>query len=301
MNCELRRTTFGWLAVLADQYAQIGKHIAADLRRFTQTAFEHWSRTSMKVVILAGGYGSRIGEETHLRPKPMIEIGGKPILWHIMKLYSAHGLNDFIICCGYKGYMIKEYFANYFLHVSDATFDLAENRTEIHQTNSEPWRVTVVDTGEDVMTGGRLKRVERYIGRENFCMTYGDGVSNIDIGKLIAFHREQKCLATLTAVQPPGRFGLLEINEHRIKRFEEKPADGGWISGGFFVLSPQVFGYLAGDETTWEREPLERLATEGNLAAYRHHGFWRCMDTMRDRVQLEEFWQHGRAPWKVWA
>jgi glucose-1-phosphate cytidylyltransferase len=256
----------------------------------------------MKVVILAGGIGTRIGEESHLRPKPMIEIGGKPILWHIMKIYSHHGLNDFIICCGYKGYMIKEYFANYFLHMSDVTIDLTRNRTEIHQSNSEPWRVTLVDTGENTMTGGRIKRVRHYLGDEDFCLTYGDGVCDVDITKLIEFHRAQGVPATVTAIQPPGRFGSLEVNGQRITTFQEKPlGDGSWISGGFFVLSPKVCDYIADDQTSWEREPLETLAREGNVAAYCHRGFWQCMDTMRDRVQLEELWQGAKPPWRVWA
>jgi glucose-1-phosphate cytidylyltransferase len=254
----------------------------------------------MKVVILAGGYGSRIGEETHLRPKPMIEIGGKPILWHIMKIYSVHGFHDFVICCGYKGYMIKEYFANYFLHTSDVTIDLAKNRTEIHQNSSEPWRVTLVDTGEDVMTGGRLKRIERYLDGEDFCLTYGDGVGDVNISELVSFHKSQSRFATVTAVQPPGRFGLLEIEEHRIKRFQEKPEDGGWISGGFFVLSAQIFRYIKDDRTVWEKGPLEMLAGQGQLGVHLHRGFWQCMDTTRDRIHLEELWAKGNAPWKVW-
>lgn len=255
----------------------------------------------MKVVILAGGLGTRISEESHLRPKPMIEIGGKPILWHIMKIYSAHGLHDFIICCGYRGYMIKEYFANYYLHTSDATFDLVNNKMEIHQNNAEPWRVTLVDTGDNTMTGGRLKRVQGYLGTEDFCFTYGDGVGNIDIKKLISFHKKQGTLATLTAVQPPGRFGALDVKEHKIVRFEEKPlGDAGWINGGFFVLSPKVLKYIDGDDTVWERGPMERLAGEGNLSAYAHRGFWQPMDTLRDKIHLEELWTSGSAPWKIW-
>jgi glucose-1-phosphate cytidylyltransferase len=255
----------------------------------------------MKVVILAGGLGTRLAEETVVIPKPMIEIGGKPILWHIMKIYSAHGVNDFIICLGYKGYVVKEYFSNYFLHMSDVTFDMAGNKMEVHQQNVEPWKVTLVDTGEDTMTGGRVRRVRPYLGDEAFCMTYGDGVADIDIGKLIAFHREQRTLATVTAIQPPGRFGSLDIKKNRISRFEEKlPGDSGWINGGFFVLSPAVFDYILGDETVWERDPLERLAREGNLAGYAHRGFWQCMDTLRDRVHLEDLWRSGKAPWKVW-
>jgi len=255
----------------------------------------------MKVVILAGGLGTRISEESHLRPKPMIEIGGKPILWHIMKIYSAHGLTDFIICCGYRGYMIKEYFANYYLHTSDVTFDMAANRVEVLQTNSEPWRVTLVDTGEQTITGGRLKRVARLLGDEEFCFTYGDGVADVNIRDLIAFHRRQGKLATLTAVQPPARFGALSLNGSSVVRFEEKPVgDGGMINGGFFVLSPRVIDYIEGDHTHWEGEPLERLAREGQLSAFAHHGFWQPMDTMRDKTQLEELWNSGKAPWKVW-
>ncbi len=255
----------------------------------------------MKAVILAGGLGTRISEETEVRPKPMVEVGGHPILWHIMKNYSAHGVNDFIICLGYKGYVIKEYFANYFLHMSDVTIDMATNRTEVHQASADPWRVTLVDTGEATMTGGRLKRVRRYVGDEDFCFTYGDGVSDVDISRLIAFHREQRTIATVTAVQPPGRFGSLDLKKNRISRFEEKlPGDSGWINGGFFVLSPGVFEYLAGDETVWEREPLEQLAREGKLAGFAHRGFWQCMDTLRDRLLLEELWRSGKVPWKVW-
>lgn len=255
----------------------------------------------MKVVILAGGTGTRISEESHLRPKPMIEIGGKPILWHIMKIYSAHGLNDFIVCCGYKGYMIKEYFTNYFVHMSDVTVDLVHNRTEIHQNSAEPWRVTLVDTGDDVMTGGRLKRVQQYLDNEHFCLTYGDGVSDVNMKALIEFHRAQKTPATVTAVQPPGRFGSMEVKNNRITSFQEKPpGDSGWISGGFFVLAPEVLDYIHGDDTFWEREPMERLAREGNLSSYLHPGFWQCMDTLRDRTYLEELWQTGKAPWKIW-
>jgi len=255
----------------------------------------------MKAVILAGGLGTRISEETDVRPKPMVEVGGRPILWHIMKGYSAHGVNDFVICLGYKGYVIKEYFANYFLHMSDVTIDMANNRTDVHQASAEPWRVTLVDTGDATMTGGRLKRVRRYLGEEDFCFTYGDGVSDVDITRLIAFHREQRTLATVTAIQPPGRFGSLDIKKNRISRFEEKaPGDSGWINAGFFVLSPAVFDYIPGDETIWEREPLERLAREGNLAGFTHRGYWQCMDTLRDRLHLEDLWRSGKAPWKVW-
>lgn len=256
----------------------------------------------MKAVILAGGLGTRISEETSTRPKPMIEIGSQPILWHILKTYSHHGINDFIICCGYKGYVIKEYFANYFLHMSDVTFDMSNNSMEVHQRNAEPWRVTLVDTGENTMTGGRLKRVATYLNDEEcFCFTYGDGVGNIDISALIAFHKEQKVKATLTATIPPGRFGALDINGLKVNSFMEKPkGDGAMINGGFFVLNPEVLNYITDDNTTWEREPLERLAQEGHLAAYQHHGFWQPMDTLRDKVLLEELWQSGTAPWKVW-
>jgi glucose-1-phosphate cytidylyltransferase len=256
----------------------------------------------MKVVILAGGLGTRITEETTVRPKPMVEIGGKPILWHIMKIYGAYGINEFVICLGYRGYMIKEYFANYFLHMSDVTFDMAENRMEVHEKHADPWRVTLVDTGEATATGGRLKRVRSYLGNEKFCFTYGDGLSNVDIRSLIAFHDEQGALATVTAVRPPGRFGALDVEENRIRSFREKPeGEGGWISGGFFVLSPTALDCIEGDDTTWERGPLESLAHAGQLAAYRHTAFWQPMDTLRDRVLLEEMWNSGRAPWKVWS
>ena len=257
----------------------------------------------MKTVILAGGLGTRISEETAVRPKPMIEIGGKPILWHIMKTYSHHGINEFIICCGYRGYVIKEYFANYFLHMSDVTFDMKKNSMEVHQRNAEPWRVTLVDTGEDTMTGGRLKRVAGYLkDEEAFCFTYGDGVGDINITELLAFHKTQKVKATLTGTIPPGRFGALDLNGSKVNSFMEKPrGDGAIINGGYFVLSPDVLGYIADDSTTWEREPLKRLAQEGNLAAYQHHGFWQPMDTLRDKTHLEELWQSGKAPWKVWA
>lgn len=255
----------------------------------------------MKAVILAGGLGTRISEESHLKPKPMIEIGGKPILWHILKIYSAHGIDDFVICLGYKGYVIKEYFANYFLHMSDVTFDMRNNRMQIHNNHCEPWRVTLVDTGEASMTGGRLKRVRSYLNDEAFCFTYGDGVSDVNIPALVAFHRQQGLLATMTAVQPPGRYGSLNLEGALIQRFEEKPrGDGGWINGGFFVLSPKVIDYIEGDETIWERGPLERLAAEGQLAAFKHTGFWYAMDTLRDKMKLEEFWQTGQAPWKIW-
>lgn len=255
----------------------------------------------MKAVILAGGLGTRIAEESTLRPKPMIEIGGKPILWHIMKIYSAYGINDFIICLGYKGYMIKEYFANYFLHVSDVTFDMASNKMEVHQNNAEPWRVTLVDTGDGTMTGGRIRRARPYLNEDTFCLTYGDGLSDINIAELIEFHGRQKTLATLAAVQPPGRFGALSLCGAKITGFKEKlQGDGGWINGGFFVLSPKVLDYIDGDNMFWEREPLERLAHEGNLSAYVHRGFWQPMDTLRDRNQLDELWNSGNPPWKIW-
>jgi glucose-1-phosphate cytidylyltransferase len=256
----------------------------------------------MKAVILAGGLGTRISEESTIRPKPMIEIGGRPILWHIMKGYSTHGIYDFVICLGYKGYVIKEYFANYFLHMSDITFDMRNNKMTVHQNNAEPWQVTLVDTGEQTMTGGRLRRIAPYVQGEDFCCTYGDGVGDVDITALVAFHKQSGRLATLTATQPPGRFGSLVVDESRVLSFQEKPrGDGGWINGGFFVLSPSVLDYIAGDNTTWEREPMERLAAEGQLSVYRHHGFWQPMDTLRDKTQLEKLWSDGRAPWKVWA
>ena len=258
----------------------------------------------MKAVILAGGLGTRISEETSLRPKPMIEIGGRPILWHILKTYSHHGINDFIICCGYKGYVIKEYFANYFLHMSDVTFDMSKNSMEVHQRSAEPWRVTLVDTGDDTMTGGRLKRVAPYLqGDDAFCFTYGDGVSDVNITDLIAFHHAHGLQATLTATYPPGRFGALDIDaDQRITAFKEKPkGDGGMINGGFFVLSPKVLDLIANDQITWEREPLEVLAESNQLKAYKHEGFWQPMDTLRDKTHLEELWQSGKAPWKVWA
>jgi len=256
---------------------------------------------AMKAVILAGGMGSRLSEETSLRPKPMLEIGGRPILWHIMKLYSAHGVNDFIICCGYKGYVIKEYFANYFLHMSDVTFDIEHNQMEVHQRFAEPWRVTLVDTGITTLTGGRLKRVKRYLGDDDFCLTYGDGVADVDISKLVEFHKREGKLATVTAVQPPGRFGVLELDGNLIRRFQEKPSGAGsWISAGFFVLSPKAVDYIEGDATPWEKEPMERLAREGELNAFCHDGFWQSMDTLRDRQYLESLWQSGKAPWQVW-
>nr|WP_315491686.1 glucose-1-phosphate cytidylyltransferase [uncultured Rhodoferax sp.] len=256
----------------------------------------------MKAVILAGGLGTRISEETDTKPKPMVEIGGKPILWHIMKIYSAHGVNDFVICCGYKGYQIKEYFANYFLYMSDVTFDMSKNTMDVHQRSAEPWRVTLVDTGESTMTGGRLKRVAEHIqGEETFCLTYGDGVSDVNITELIAFHKAQNVQATLTATLPPGRFGALEFNGNKVNKFMEKPkGDGAMINGGFFVLSPEVLSRISGDDTIWERGPLETLAADGQLAAYQHTGFWQPMDTLRDKVYLEELWAGGQAPWKVW-
>ncbi len=255
----------------------------------------------MKAVILAGGLGTRISEETSVRPKPMIDIGGKPVLWHILKIYSQHGINDFIICLGYKGYMVKEYFANYFLHTSDVTFDLAKNQMEVHQQHTESWRVTLVDTGDETQTGGRLKRVAHYLDDAPFCFTYGDGLADVDVTSLLAFHTSRQTLATVCAVQPPGRFGALDIHDHRITRFEEKPqGDGSWINGGFFVLEPAVMRYIEGDNTVWERQPLEALARDGELSAYRHEGFWQPMDTLRDKLKLEELWQNGKAPWKVW-
>ncbi len=257
----------------------------------------------MKAVILAGGLGTRISEETSIRPKPMVEIGGKPILWHIMKIYSHHGINDFVICLGYKGYIIKEYFMNYFLHMSDVTFDLINNKFDVHQNNSEPWKVTLVDTGESTLTAGRLKRVAHYLDpKEDFCMTYGDGVSDVNISELISFHKNQKTLATLTATQPPGRFGSLEWDNNKIKSFREKPqGDGAWINGGFFVLSPKVIEYISGDMIPWERDPLENLARDGQLSAYKHSGFWQPMDTLRDKIHLDELWHSQKAAWKVWS
>jgi glucose-1-phosphate cytidylyltransferase len=257
----------------------------------------------MKAVILAGGLGTRISEETHLKPKPMIEIGGKPILWHIMKIYSAYNVNEFIICCGYKGYLIKEYFANYFLHMSDVTFDMERNEMQVHQRKAEPWKVTLVDTGEETMTGGRLRRVREYVKDEReIFFTYGDGVSDVNITRLLAFHRSMGVKATLTATMPAGRFGMIDIDAgQKVHSFREKPkGDGSMINGGFFVISPEVIDYIAGDETSWEKEPLERLASEGELAAFAHQGFWQPMDTLRDRIMLEELWKSGDAPWKVW-
>ena len=257
----------------------------------------------MKAIILAGGYGTRISEETGVRPKPMVEIGGKPILWHVMKIYSTHNITDFIICCGYKGFLIKQFFANYFLYTSDVTFDIRQNDMHVHQNGAEPWRVTLIDTGDATMTGGRLRRVREYIGDETFCFTYGDGVGDIDVTQLIAFHKDQHSLATLTAVQPPGRFGTLRLDgeETKITRFREKPqGDGAWINGGFFVLEPSVIDYIADDTVVWEQKPLQILARKGKLAAYKHSGFWHAMDTLRDKNVLEDMWASGNAPWKVW-
>ena len=255
----------------------------------------------MKTVILAGGLGTRLSEETHLKPKPMVEIGGRPILWHILKIYSSHGINDFVICAGYKGYLIKEYFANYFLHMSDVTFDMSNNSMEVHQKNAEPWKITVVDTGDETMTGGRIKRVKDYIGDETFCCTYGDGVGDIDITALIDFHKRSGRLASLTGVQPPGRFGAIDLDKDKVLSFQEKPqGDGSWINGGFFVLNPIVIDLIADDSTIWETEPLEQLAKQGELGIYRHQGFWRPMDTLRDRVELESLWDSQSAQWKIW-
>ncbi|WP_135552825.1 glucose-1-phosphate cytidylyltransferase [Paenibacillus cymbidii] len=255
----------------------------------------------MKAVLLAGGLGTRISEETAVRPKPMIEIGGLPILWHIMKMYAHYGINDFIVCLGYKGYVVKEYFAHYMLHRADVTFDIAAGKMHVHRYAGEPWRITLADTGESTMTGGRLLRARPYIGGETFCMTYGDGLSDVPVDRLVAHHRAQGKLATLTAVAPPGRFGALQLEENNVSRFREKPqTDDGWINGGFFVLEPGVFELLENDETIWEKEPLERLAASGQLAAYRHRGFWQPMDTLRDKRKLEEWWASGSAPWKVW-
>ena len=255
----------------------------------------------MKAVILAGGLGTRISEESHLRPKPMIEIGGKPIIWHIMKIYTHYGITDFVVCLGYKGYVIKEYFANYFLHMSDVTFDMAENRMHIHNRHAEPWRVTLVDTGDGTATGGRLKRAREYLDDETFCLTYGDGVADVDIAGLLEFHHRHGRLATVTAVQPPGRYGALDVDRDAVRGFKEKPlGDGGWINGGFFVLEPGVFDYLAGDATTWENEPMRRLAADGQLMSFLHRGFWQPMDTLRDRTLLEERWVAGTAEWRLW-
>jgi|TARA_B110000977_G_scaffold135974_1_gene172920 glucose-1-phosphate cytidylyltransferase len=255
----------------------------------------------MKAVILAGGLGTRLAEETAIKPKPMVEIGGYPILWHIMKIYSAHGINEFVICCGYKGYIIKEYFANYFLHMSDVTIDMQNNHMEVHHKKVEPWKITLVDTGETTQTGGRLARVRDYLAEEDFCMTYGDGVGDIDITAAIEFHQSHGELATMTAVQPPGRFGALGIEGTKINKFIEKPqGDGGWINGGFFVLNPKVIDLIEEDETIWEAKPLESLAMDGQLHAFFHHGFWQPMDTLRDKTNLESLWLENKAPWKMW-
>lgn len=256
----------------------------------------------MKAVILAGGLGTRLSEETTLKPKPMVEVGGKPILWHILKSYSSHGINEFVICCGYKGYVIKEFFANYFLHTSDVTFDLHYNTMEVHERHAEPWKVTLVDTGENTLTGGRLKRVRKYVEKdEAFCFTYGDGVSDIDISASIEFHKSHGKLCTMTAVQPPGRFGAIDLDGQRILGFREKPqGDGSWVNGGYFVLSPKVIDYITDDSTTWEKEPMEQLALQEQMNAFVHRGFWQPMDTLRDKVLLEELWSAGKAPWKRW-
>jgi glucose-1-phosphate cytidylyltransferase len=256
----------------------------------------------VKVVILAGGLGTRLAEETIVRPKPMVEIGDRPMLWHIMKIYSNYGFNDFVICLGYRGYMVKEYFANYHLHTSDVTFDVAANRMDVHESTAEPWRVTLVDTGDETMTGGRLRRVLDYLGDEDFCFTYGDGVADIDMARLVAFHREQGTIATVTAVQPSGRFGSMRIDGSRVTEFTEKPAgDQAWINGGFFVLKPEVRDYLVDDETVWEQEPLQELAAAGQLSSYQHTGFWQPMDTLREKVRLQDLWETGAAPWKLWT
>lgn len=258
----------------------------------------------MKAVILAGGLGTRLSEETTLRPKPMVEIGGKPILWHIMKIYSACGIDEFIVCCGYKAHVIKEYFANYFLHTCDATFDIRGNKMQVLQNGAEPWKVTVIHTGDATMTGGRIKRIQKYVGDETFCLTYGDGVSDVDINELVRFHKSQGTLATMTAVQPPGRFGAFTLHDGqtKIESFREKPqGDGAWINGGFFVLEPGIMNYIQGDSTIWEREPLQNLAKDGMLSAYKHYGFWQPMDTLQDKNTLEENWNSGNAPWKIWS
>ncbi|AIQ26372.1 glucose-1-phosphate cytidylyltransferase [Paenibacillus sp. FSL H7-0737] len=255
----------------------------------------------MKAVILAGGLGTRLSEETVLKPKPMVEIGGSPMLWHIMKVYSSYGINEFIICLGYKGYLIKEFFANYYMHTSDVTFDFRTNEMQIHKNNSESWKVTLVDTGEHTLTGGRLKKVQQYVGDEAFCFTYGDGLSDVNILELVDFHKHENHLATVTAVRPPGRFGAFEFHKNEIIGFQEKPmGDGNWINGGFFVLEPEVFDLISGDNTTWEEEPMEKLAKSGELSAFMHEGFWQPMDTLRDKNKLEEMWNTGTAPWKVW-
>lgn len=255
----------------------------------------------MKCVILAGGFGTRISEESHLKPKPMVEVGGRPIIWHIMKVLSAQGIQEFVICLGYKGYLLKEYFANYFLHMSDVTFDMRNNQMSVHTKHAEPWQVTLVDTGEHTMTGGRLRRIRDYVGNETFCFTYGDGLADIDMTSLIKKHRDSKRHATITAVQPPGRYGALTLNGDQVSGFQEKPlGDGGWINGGFFLLERAVFDYIDGDHVIWEQQPMQRLAAEGQLAAYQHRGFWQAMDTVRDKAYLEQLWQEGRAPWRIW-
>jgi len=255
----------------------------------------------VKAVILAGGFGTRISEESHLKPKPLIEIGGKPILWHIMKIYSSQGVTDFIICLGYKGYLIKEYFMNYSIHMSDVTFDMSNNSVEIHNKRAEPWRVTLIDTGENTMTGGRIKRIGSFIGNEPFMLTYGDGVANINIAELLAFHERHGKFATITAVQPPGKFGALQIDDVSVCAFTEKPhGDGGWINGGFFVLQPEVINFITGDDTVWEKDPLESLANRNDLVAYKHYGFWKCMDTLRDKIELDAMCNSGQAPWMTW-
>jgi glucose-1-phosphate cytidylyltransferase len=259
------------------------------------------SEKDMKAVILAGGYGTRIGEETYLKPKPLIEIGNKPILWHIMKIFSAQNVNDFVICCGYKGYMIKEFFANYYLHSSDVTLDIKNNKMEVHEKHTEPWTITLIDTGEETMTGGRLKRVEKYLGNERFYFTYGDGLANIDLSELLSFHKNTKRIATVTAVRPPSRFGSLSIKKDLVTNFDEKPLGGeSWINGGFFVLESDVFDYIDNDLTVWEKEPLEKLAQQSKLSAYKHSGFWSPLDTLRDKKYLDELWHSGKASWKVW-
>ncbi len=255
----------------------------------------------MKAVILAGGMGTRISEETGVRPKPMVEVGAMPLLWHIMKIYTHHRITDFVVCLGHRGYVIKEYFANYYLHMGDVTFDMSSNSMEVHRSDVEPWKVTLVETGGETMTGGRIKRVLPYVSDADFCMTYGDGLADVDLGALLRFHEQQGTLATVTAVQPPGRWGTLDVDGDRIRGFQEKPADGAWVNGGFFVLSPKVGDYIAGDETIWEREPLERLAAEGQLASFRHDGFFQPVDTLHDRRVLEELWAGGSAPWKLWS
>ena len=255
----------------------------------------------MKAVILAGGFGTRISEETDVKPKPMIEIGGMPLLWHIMKSYSSYGINEFVICCGYKGYVVKEYFANYFLHMSDVTFDMKNNKMEVNQKFAESWKVTLVDTGLNTMTGGRLKKIQKYLDNETFCFTYGDGLADIDLKKLINFHKKNNSFATLTAVQPPGKYGALNLKKNKVTKFEEKPAgDGSWINGGFFVLEPEIFNYLKNDSTVWEKEPLEKMAKQNKVAAYKHSGFWQALDTLRDKNHLQSLWDSNKAPWKIW-